>query len=44
MPEPLSCPPANELELAMEHPESLELDERKAAILRAVVEEYVETA
>lgn len=28
----------------MEHPESLELDERKAAILRAVVEEYVETA
>ncbi len=28
----------------MEHPEQVELDERKAAILRAVVEEYVETA
>ncbi len=28
----------------MTHPEPLELDERKAAILRAVVEEYVETA
>jgi heat-inducible transcriptional repressor len=28
----------------MEHSEQLELDERKAAILRAVVEEYVETA
>ena len=28
----------------MEHPEQVELDDRKAAILRAVVEEYVETA
>ena len=28
----------------MEHPEQAELDERKAAILKAVVEEYVETA
>jgi heat-inducible transcriptional repressor len=28
----------------MDHPDQAELDERKAAILRAVVEEYVETA